>query len=283
MKIIYRDFNIKTFLRKDSPHEKWYYNVTLALDSKELDTRELYFDNWSLEDFKMQWREGLGRLKTYNKSCIVTYYYNADPLSKIPNVVGVDMWAFFKKGNELCIIPQILGDKASLRKFKKTLFTRENCYEFIRPQIKKRFDEYGCEYEMWFCKYDPKQIDSIIDELQNPDASEDMVKDGDHESYCHKVENHCCYELTESINATKSPFRYIPNMRRYIVNKNKSGTSFYVITYCPWCGKKLPEDLGDLFTDILITEYQLSRNDIYDNVGIPEEFKIDEWWKKRGL
>lgn len=55
--------------------------------------------------------------------------------------------------------------------------------------------------------------------------------------------------------------------------------------YCPYCGTKLPASL-----DGAKDEY---RNELEKAVGkeycdikpedIPEEFKSDEWWKKRGL
>jgi len=57
------------------------------------------------------------------------------------------------------------------------------------------------------------------------------------------------------------------------------------ITYCPWCGAKLPENLRDKYFEILENEYGLDVDifDIKNNPNIPEEFKSDEWWKKRGL
>lgn len=55
-----------------------------------------------------------------------------------------------------------------------------------------------------------------------------------------------------------------------------------IINYCPWCGKKLPTDLGDIWFDTLRTEYGLE-NPCDDKSKIPEEFKSDKWWKKRGL
>jgi len=59
--------------------------------------------------------------------------------------------------------------------------------------------------------------------------------------------------------------------------------------YCPWCGKKLPETLGDEWEEILKKEYNLTINNFFDKKGrwdelkIPEELRTDEWWKKRNL
>jgi hypothetical protein len=57
--------------------------------------------------------------------------------------------------------------------------------------------------------------------------------------------------------------------------------------YCPFCGKKFPNDLNDEYWDTIIKEvgaeyYPTDEN--YDkNKPLPGEFKTDEWWKKRGL
>lgn len=57
----------------------------------------------------------------------------------------------------------------------------------------------------------------------------------------------------------------------------------YHISHCPWCGKKLPEDLYDKWWDVLEKEYGITdpRND--DEAKVPPEFWTDEWWIKRGL
>ena len=54
------------------------------------------------------------------------------------------------------------------------------------------------------------------------------------------------------------------------------------MNYCFWCGAKLPEDLGDEWAKILKEDYNLD-NPFKDWDRVPDEFKTDEWWKKRGL
>ena len=55
--------------------------------------------------------------------------------------------------------------------------------------------------------------------------------------------------------------------------------------YCPWCGTKLPKELGDEWVDTLYHEYGLKSpcEGDEDADKVPEEFKSDKWWKKRGL
>ena len=55
------------------------------------------------------------------------------------------------------------------------------------------------------------------------------------------------------------------------------------IWYCPWCGTKLPKELGDEWMDTLYNEYGIQRPNFEDADKVPEEFKSDKWWKKRGL
>jgi hypothetical protein len=54
--------------------------------------------------------------------------------------------------------------------------------------------------------------------------------------------------------------------------------------YCPFCGAKLHVDLfaNDEYYDALEEAVGKEFCDIKEE-EIPEEFKSDEWWKKRGL
>lgn len=47
-------------------------------------------DFWSIEDYKKQWTEGLQRLKTHDKSCLVVTIHD-------PNIRPfIDMWVMYK-------------------------------------------------------------------------------------------------------------------------------------------------------------------------------------------
>jgi len=55
------------------------------------------------------------------------------------------------------------------------------------------------------------------------------------------------------------------------------------IFWCPWCGTKLPKELSDEWYEVLEKEYNIT-DPIHDERNkVPEEFRTDEWWKKRGL
>ena len=98
---------------------------------------------------------------------------------------------------------------------------------------------------------------------------------------------HCCLAMDYAVDKTSSenvsPCFYNPKFRRYYL-KATQGLGGGQINFCPYCGTKLPEELGDVWFNILEEEYGL------DDPGWPEqkakvpaEFETDEWWKKRGL
>ena len=56
------------------------------------------------------------------------------------------------------------------------------------------------------------------------------------------------------------------------------GNSYVQISFCPFCGQKLPISKRSKFFEIL-EELGLE----WDSDNLPSEFETDEWWKKRGL
>jgi hypothetical protein len=52
--------------------------------------------------------------------------------------------------------------------------------------------------------------------------------------------------------------------------------------YCPYCGAEMPKIFDDEYYDALEEAVGKEFCDIKEE-EIPEEFKSDEWWKKRGL
>ena len=72
----------------------------------------------------------------------------------------------------------------------------------------------------------------------------------------------------------------------YIKEETQNGKnvvySQLVMRYCPFCGVELPKSLLDEYCDELEKAVGKEYCDIKED-EIPEEFKSDEWWKKRGL
>lgn len=70
------------------------------------------------------------------------------------------------------------------------------------------------------------------------------------------------------------PIHYSPKLREFGVRILDGGSSRLMISFCPWCGQKLPDSLRDDWFDRL------------ENLGIhpsedevPAEFTDDRWWR----
>jgi hypothetical protein len=67
-------------------------------------------------------------------------------------------------------------------------------------------------------------------------------------------------------------------MDEYGLIIHDGGSSYIKISFCPFCGNKFPPSKRDAYFETLD---KLKINAWKDDV--PEEFKTDEWWKRRGL
>ena len=92
---------------------------------------------------------------------------------------------------------------------------------------------------------------------------------------------------------------YDPVFRMYAYHAKRRKTyeesELRTIAYCPFCGSRLPYYLYDEYH--LILEQALGTDEFFelwyqdpktgkskaDQNKVPEEFKTDEWWIKRGL
>jgi hypothetical protein len=95
----------------------------------------------------------------------------------------------------------------------------------------------------------------------------------------------CCKLLSQSIKNSKIAIKYLPTTRSFYIYV-KSG-ALQEIYFCPFCSAKLPEDLSDQYYSILENKYHLYSNEdleeAWTNGKLPDEFKTDKWWKKKGL
>jgi hypothetical protein len=53
----------------------------------------------------------------------------------------------------------------------------------------------------------------------------------------------------------------------------------YILIFCPWCAKKVPENLREMRQNLLEKIGMVSS---YDE-NIPEEYKTDAWWNKKDI
>ena len=95
------------------------------------ETFQMSINSWSLEDYKQQWGEGLARIKTHDKSCLVDYIHDIkiDPM--------IEMWVLFKV-EDMVYVQQHMLSKKILEYRNSPLdieaFSKENCYEFVRDR-----------------------------------------------------------------------------------------------------------------------------------------------------
>jgi len=76
------------------------------------------------------------------------------------------------------------------------------------------------------------------------------------------------------------PILYHARLRGYGI-KVKNSLANISISYCPWCGAKLPEPLHKKWWEIL--EGMLPDFDGFADPRIPDDFQSDKWWKDRKL
>ena len=98
--------------------------------------------------------------------------------------------------------------------------------------------------------------------------------------------NYCCDLMRICLEDIRVQIKYNPIFREYFIPLlyKEELVAKQGILYCPWCGSSLPKSLRDPYFDILETEYGIDDTcGLQQEKLIPEEFKTDAWWKKRGL
>lgn len=109
-----------------------------------------------------------------------------------------------------------------------------------------------------------------------------------------RKDDFCCDEiynvlLGENDGNCELHFGYDPVLRRYFIDvRSEYGGAVQLIRHCPWCGKCFPRSLLNEFVEELKKKLNIKTNDIgfgelRERKDIPQEFKSDEWWKKRGF
>jgi len=106
-----------------------------------------------------------------------------------------------------------------------------------------------------------------------------------------KKDDFCCDEiynvlLGENDGNCELCFGYEPVFREYFIDiRFEYGGAVKLIKHCPWCGSKFLGSLRDKWFDTLEKEYKIETDigEYKERSDIPQEFKSDEWWKKRNL
>lgn len=89
---------------------------------------------------------------------------------------------------------------------------------------------------------------------------------------------HCCEHMQFHLAGGEIGLIYTPTFREYSLEYRDGGTSFQLLAFCPWCGRRLPESLRDRWFELL-----QARGLEPEDPDIPQEFRTDQWWIARGL
>jgi hypothetical protein len=88
---------------------------------------------------------------------------------------------------------------------------------------------------------------------------------------------HCCQQMSMHLSEKEVAIVYNQRFREYGIRILDGGNALQRISFCPWCGSKLPASLRDLWfarLDSLGLEP--------DDPRVPEEMKTDAWWRDIG-
>lgn len=94
---------------------------------------------------------------------------------------------------------------------------------------------------------------------------------------------HCCLDMAwfisepeESPQGPNPIMLWIDAWNEYRINIPRLGNSSVVVSYCPWCGQRLP---GSLRVRWYETLHQMGYMDPGEE-EIPKEFDSDAWWRR---
>ena len=99
------------------------------------------------------------------------------------------------------------------------------------------------------------------------------------------MKKHCCRKMSDAVNEVceKHPDRfecpdclihYSPEFDEFGIIVHDGGASSILISFCPWCGTRLPESKRDLWFEELA---RLGFDDPF-NQKIPERYQSDGWY-----
>ena len=96
----------------------------------------------------------------------------------------------------------------------------------------------------------------------------------------------CCDQMAFHCSQKEEIIAYESHLRLYGIRvTNRRYGVIQKISYCPWCLSKLPKSLEEEHASAvkdacgLVIDPQTFMHD----TRVPSEFKIDQWWRDRGL
>lgn len=142
-----KNISIKVIDHKPRLIKKIPYVVSKITIGNFDETFDMAIKWWTIEDYENQWRVGLERLKSHDKSCLVTEAFNLDasPL--------INWWLIYKKNNKLYIYNHMLFQEYYIEVIGDKEFTPQTCYNFIDPEPLVVFED-GSRAAEWIVPYE---------------------------------------------------------------------------------------------------------------------------------
>jgi hypothetical protein len=118
----------------------------------------MFLTIWSIEDYKSQWKEGLERLKSHDRSCLI-----AD-MSFYDDIINLEIYYLYKIENKVMVQnqmwrPQTFTDLKNDPLPFDPFATGEDKYKNLREI--KYIDEDGNKLEIWEADLDGIVIDNL--------------------------------------------------------------------------------------------------------------------------
>ncbi|MFM2228990.1 MAG: hypothetical protein RL607_248 [Bacteroidota bacterium] len=88
---------------------------------------------------------------------------------------------------------------------------------------------------------------------------------------CEKIQPHCSTEFDDP----DFPILYVEKFNEYGLKIFDGGSSFILISHCPFCGETLPESKRDQWFDAI---EKLGLDPWIDD--LPEKFETGEWFQE---
>ena len=103
----------------------------------------------------------------------------------------------------------------------------------------------------------------------------------------HAEDDYCCERMRKAFLSNKFELCFEKRYAETFCSRRDHGGTFWKWDFCPFCGKNI-KDKFVKFKKVLKDELNINTNSAgfdWDTLDsqLSEEFKTDEWWKKRGL
>ena len=99
--------------------------------------------------------------------------------------------------------------------------------------------------------------------------------------------SHCCDVMEYYSTGAKGVLKYSPATREYkfILYNTPGKLGYQEITYCHWCGSRLPQSLGKEWYEAVKQDLGLEdvEGDAEEWAKLPEKYKTEQWWREKGL